>query len=418
MATFTYHHMSSSSDRVLAATFVPHVLIHALISSLPLFVPLWLVEFDVTRATLGLALGVLFVFYGGTAIPAGVLSDRLGSSRFIEVFLLGTAVAAVVLSVVGSLAALVVALVVLGLSAGLYHAPAFSLLSRQENASSTLFAYHNVGGHVGLGLGPLVMAILLAFTDWRTALLVSAVPFALTWAAFRALAPRDDPVGAAEPRPDGGSLDTDVPLKTQVVRLCTVGFAFVLAIYLLRGTYYRGSIVFLPDFLNAAANLAPIAIFGKEIPPGQWIYSAMLMIGTVGQVLGGVLGDRFDEEGILVVQLLSTAGLLVLLGRTSGLVLFAVVGLFGLMMYSFPPILQTLVASYTPERSRGLGFGVTTAINAAAGGFLGSALAGWLATVGTYADMFATIAVVPVVALVLIVGYRWAFDGRTSARLC
>ncbi|MFB6081262.1 MAG: MFS transporter [Halanaeroarchaeum sp.] len=415
--------MSTATNRVLAATFVPHVLIHALVASVPLYVPLWLGEFGVSRATIGLALGALFVFYGGTAIPAGVLSDRIGASRFIEVFLLGTAVAAVVVSRADSFAALVAALVVLGLSTGLYHAPAFSLLSRQENASSSLFAYHNVGGHVGLGFGPLVMAVLLAFTDWRTALLLAAVPFALTWVVFRVVAPTDDPPGAGGEtarRADGGLLAsaTGGPLRTQLRRLCTVGFVFVLAVYLLRGTYYRGSIVFLPDFLDAAASLAPIAILGKDVPPGQWVYSAMLMVGTVGQVLGGKLGDRFPEERILVVQLLSTAGLLVLLGRTSGIALFAVVGLFGLMMYSFPPILQTLVAAYTPERNRGLGFGVTTAVNAAAGGFLGSALAGWLATVGTYADMFATIAVVPLAALVLILGYLWRFEGRESRTLC
>jgi len=38
--------------------------------------------------------------------------------------------------------------------------------------------------------------------------------------------------------------------------------------------------------------------------------------------------------------------------------------------------------------------------------------------VGTYADMFQTIAVVPVTALVLIFGYLWLFDGRESASLC
>lgn len=408
--------MVSPTDRVVISTFAPHVLIHALISSVPLFIPIWLAEFEVTRATLGLAVGVLFVFYGGTAIPAGVLSDRFGSSRFIEVFLVGTGIASLLLAVVGSFTALVLGLVVLGIAAGLYHAPAFSLISRQDDATSKLFAYHNVGGHVGLGLGPLAMALLLAVTDWRTALLLTAIPFGLIWVGFRLYGPdegpRNGPVAA-----DGGTA-ARVSLKDQIVRLCTVGFGFVLVVYLLRGTYSRGSVVFLPDYLDMAAQLGPLAIFGIELPPGRWVYSAMLMVGVGGQILGGELGERFKEEWILAVQLLSTAGLLVLLGRTDGLSLFTVVALFGIMMYSFPPILQSLVANYTPERSRGLGYGITTAGNAAAGGFLGATLAGWLATIGSFTEMFTVLAVIPVVALVFIFGYLYTAADRSDTALC
>ena len=408
--------MVSSADRVVISTFGPHVLIHGLMASIPLFIPIWLAEFSVTRATLGLAVGILFVFYGGTAIPAGVFSDRLGSTRFIEVFLLGTGGAAILLSTVGSYRALIVGLVGLGIAAGLYHAPAFSLISRQDDATSKLFAYHNVGGHVGLGLGPLAMALLLAVVDWRTALFISAVPFGLIWLVFRFYGPDENP-RTSVPVADGGS-ETTVGLGTQVKRLCTVGFAFVLVIYLLRGTYARGSVTFLPDYLDLAANLGPLWLFGVELPPGRWVYSAMLILGVGGQMLGGELGTRYREELILAVQLVSTAGLLVLLGRTDGRALFAVVGLFGIMMYSFPPILQSLVAAYSPERSRGLGYGITTAGNAAAGGFVGASLAGWLITNGSYPWMFTVLAVIPIAALVFILGYEYLFADRSDLGLC
>ncbi len=408
--------MDSAPRRVVLSTFGPHVLIHALIASVPLFIPLWLSEFEVSRATLGLAVGVLFVFYGGTAIPAGILSDRIGSSRFIEVFLLGTGGVALLLSLTGSFETLVGGLVLLGIAAGLYHAPAFSLISRQQDATSKLFAYHNIGGHVGLGLGPLAMALLLAVMDWRSALLLTAVPFGLIWIVFRVYGPKESAPKQALAT-DGGGFD-GASLKTQVRRLCTIGFAFVLVIYLLRGTYARGSVVFLPDYLDMTANLGPVGLLGIELPPGRWIYSAMLLIGVFGQVLGGELGERFPEEWILAVQLLSTAGLLVVLGQTTGITLFAVVILFGLMMYSFPPILQSLVAAYTPERSRGLGYGITTAGNAAAGGFLGATVAGWLATVGTYPEMFTALAVIPVLALLFIFAYLYTVADRSDAKLC
>jgi sugar phosphate permease len=216
---------------------------------------------------------------------------------------------------------------------------------------------------------------------------------------------------------DGG-VETRPSLRAQVKRLCTIGFVFVLGIYLLRGTYSRGSVTFLPDYLDTAANLGSLWLLGIELPAGRWVYSSMLVIGVGGQLLGGVLGEHFREEGILAVQLLSTAGLLVLLGVTDGLLLFGVVALFGLMMYSFPPILQSLVAVYTPERSRGLGYGVTTAGNAAAGGFIGASLAGWLVTEWSFETMFAALAVIPVLALLGIGVYRFTIAERSHASLC
>lgn len=220
--------MDPPAERVGIPTFGPHVLIHGLIASIPLFVPIWLAEFSVTRATLGVAVGALFVFYGATAVPAASSATAWGNAIHRGV-LLGTGSAALLLSTVGSYRALIAGLVGLGIAAGLYHAPAFSPISRQADATSTLFALHNVGGHVGLGLGPLAMALLLAVVAWRPAHLVSAVPFGLVWLVFRSYGPDED-LGDAGVAADGGPAATH-GVRAQVQRLPTVGFAFVLVVY-------------------------------------------------------------------------------------------------------------------------------------------------------------------------------------------
>ncbi|MFC7046082.1 MFS transporter [Halobacteriaceae archaeon GCM10025711] len=138
--------MSTGKNRLLVSMFVPHFLMHALVSSLPLFVPLWLGEFEVSRAAVGTAMGALYVFLGGMSIPVGILVDRYGSVHFLRLYLFGTAAAAFVMGFTGSFLGLVLALLGIGLASGLYHPPAFSLLSRQSYASSSLFAYHNIGG--------------------------------------------------------------------------------------------------------------------------------------------------------------------------------------------------------------------------------------------------------------------------------
>lgn len=395
--------MSTAKPRLLVSTFVPHFLMHAVLASLPLFVPLWLAEFETTRAAIGTVMGAHYVLYGGMAIPVGLLADRYGSVTFLELYLFGTGVGALLLGLSTSFAGLVLALLGVGLASGLYHAPAFRLLSRQSYASSQLFAYHNVGGNLGLGVGPLATAVLLAFVDWRTTMLVAGAALVVVGVLFYRFGPERTPSVV-----DGGRV-TDDGLAGRLGAVFTAGFVFVLALYLVQGTYLRGAIVFIPDYLQAVATVGPIDVLGREIPAGRWVYSVMLMAGVGGQLLGGYVGDRFDETAVIAVALLGTAGLLALLGRTTGLGLFVAVAAFGVAISVLSPVLQQLVAEHTDEAERGLGYGFTSAGGTAAGGFLGASLAGWLATVGSYPRMFATLALFPLAAFGLVLAYAYRY---------
>lgn len=368
---------------------------------MPLFIPIWLAEFDVTRARIGLAMALLLVFYGAMAIPAGALSDRYGSDRFITLFLLVTGIGfAVTRFVANDFLLLAASLVVIGAGAGMYHAPALSLLSRQPYSSSRIFAYHNIGGNLGIALGPIIVILLLAFYDWRFVLSLIAVPFVGFALLFHFAGPSDT---ETHPRTDGSEGGA------AFLSLVTMGFVFILVVYLLRGAFFRGTITFLPDFLEVSSALSDIQIFGKDIPPGRWIYSAILLLGVVGEYTGGELGERWDAEVVLVGLFLLTAAITPVFGLVSGWSLFALAGIFGFVVFVFPPLLQSLVAKYSPATRRGLGYGLTSSGNIAFGGFIGTALAGWLVSANGYPTMFAALALFPLAAMVVIVGFRAAY---------
>jgi MFS family permease len=387
--------------------FIPHFLVHALFASLPMFVPLWLAEFELTRATIGLVMGSLYIIYGGIAIPTGILADRFGSINFLALFLFGSATGAVAMGVSTTFLGLILALIAIGFAGGLYHPPAFRLLSRQSYTSSTLFAYHNVGGNLGLGLGPFITAILLGFADWRTTMLVAGAVLGVSGILFVRYGPPN-----TTPDPDEGANDDG--LTGRLLAVLSAGFLFVLLLYLLRGTFYRGAVVFIPDYLTAVATVDGLDLFGREIPPSRWVYSMMLMVGVGGQLLGGYLDDRVDTTLFIAVQLLLVSGLLALIGQTTGHLLFGVIALFGFTMMMLSPALQNLVAKHTPTSTRGLAYGFTTAGSWAAGGFLGASLAGWLATVGSYPQMFAALAIIPLATVGLVIVYAVAFRATSS----
>lgn len=394
--------MSTGKVRLVVSMFIPHFLVHAVLASLPMFVPLWLAEFELTRATIGLVMGSLYIIYGGVAIPVGVLADRFGSIRFLGLFLFGSATGAVAMGLSTTFLGLILALIVIGFAGGLYHPPAFRLLSRQSYTSSSLFAYHNVGGNLGLGLGPFITAILLGFADWRTTMLAAGGVLAASGVLFVRYGP-------ANTTPDAGEGANGDGLTGRLVAVFSVGFVFVLLIYLLRGTFYRGAVVFIPDYLTAVATVDALELFGREIPPSRWVYSMMLMAGIGGQLVGGYVDDRVDTVRFIAAQLLVVSGLLALIGQTSGRVLFGVIALFGFTMMLLSPVLQNLVARHTPESVRGLAYGFTTAGSWAAGGFLGATLAGWLSTVGPYPRMFSVLALIPLATVGVVLVYAIRF---------
>jgi len=388
----------TGKTRLLSFIFVAHALVHGAVLSMPLFIPIWLAEFDVNRASIGLAMALLLVLYGAMAIPAGALSDRYGSDRFITLFLLVTGIGfAATRFVANDFLLLAASLVVVGAGAGMYHAPALSLLSRQPYSSSRIFAYHNIGGNLGIALGPVIVILLLAFFDWRFVLSLIAIPFVAFGLLFYVAGPSDTEL---RPRTD----DSDG--RSTVLSLLTLGFVFILVVYLLRGAFFRGAITFIPDFLEVTSGLSSIQLFGKEIPPGRWIYSAILLLGVAGEYTGGELGERLDAEIALFGLFLIVAIIMPAFGFVSGWTLFVLAAAFGFVVFVFPPLLQSLVAKYSPATKRGLGYGLTSSGNIAFGGFLGTSLAGWLVSAQGYATMFAALALFPLAAIAVIVGFR------------
>ena len=59
------------------------------------------------------------------------------------------------------------ALLVWGVAASVYHPSGLALISKGVDERGTGFAYHGIAGNVGIGLGPLLAAVLLLFFDWR-----------------------------------------------------------------------------------------------------------------------------------------------------------------------------------------------------------------------------------------------------------
>ncbi|MFB6109666.1 MAG: MFS transporter [Halodesulfurarchaeum sp.] len=382
-------HLSSHDRHLLGYTAVAHAFDHAVMLSIPLFVPIWLTQFTIGQREIGIAVTVMAGLFGITAIPSGLLSDRLGADVLIPTFLGTTGVALLLIQLVDGFIGLTVVLGLVGAAAGLYHPPAMSLISREADEPSKGFAYHGLGTNLGIGLGPLLLTIGLTVVGWQTLLALLAVPLIGFALVFRWRGPDD--------YPDAAAYTAEGPLWQELRSFAQVTFGLLVVMYIAAGLYYRGVLTFLPEFLQTVGSIPALEAAGATFEPARWVYSAILLVGAVGQIVGGNLGERFGPEPVLLGVFLATSTALFGLSVIGGPAVLLAGFLFGALLFTVPPLQSTLVAKYVPEASQGFGYGLVFAINFGVGS-LGAALAGSILEGGSFGTLFGLFAVIPLVA--------------------
>ena len=427
--------MTPNDRSIVVLVMLAHAMVHTYELSIPIFVAIWLVEFDVlplvvtqvevTAATLGVVVTAGYGLFGVGSLPGGVLVDRVGSGRLIAACLFGMGGSFLLLGVAPNLLVVAVALLLWGAAASVYHPAGLTLLSKGVEERGTGFAYHGIAGNVGTGLGPLAAATALLFVEWTTVAAALAVPALLAGvyairAAFdetaavgpdgAAAASSEDPGSGGDSRAPGG-VDDLAAFVAESRRLFAGAFALVFVVVMTSGLYYRGILTFLPNVLEPFPEFAPIPLTAllppavtdalgvapdsvRSLNPERYFYSGLLIVGVVGQYVGGKLTDRVPVEYGLAggFGLLAVLAVLFLPAASAGVVpLLAVGAVLGAALFFVQPFYQATVAEYSPPGTRGLSYGFTY-LGVFGVGALGGTVAGVVLTYATPTVLFATLA--------------------------
>ncbi|MFP9190450.1 MFS transporter [Natronosalvus vescus] len=398
------------NDRAIAAfTSLGHGTFHGLELAIPLFVPLWLAEFDASPTALGLVVAIGYALIGFVAPLAGVLADRYGSKRIVLVSIGGMGLAFSALSAASSLATLAAVLIVWGTAAGLYHPAGLSLISRGATRRGSVLAWHGAGGNLGMVIVPLAVVFLLLVVDWRTAAVVLVVPAALCVTVGFLLEFETHEIRDEHTKPSDSATRVHTSLRRFLRDTRTLfvgGFLLILAIQMVYGTYYRGIFTFLPDVLGDLPVFAPVAVGAHELEASQLAYSGLLLIGVFGQYAGGMLSDRRQPEWVLLatVATLTVASLLFVPAANAGLLpLLVICAILGFCIYAFAPVVQILVADYVADHQHGLSYGYVY-LGTFGVGAGGAAIAGATLEWGGTTALFAVLAGLVALCAVLVGG--------------
>lgn len=391
--------MNDNDRAILSVTTLGHGLVHAYELAIPILIPIWMTEFGVSAATIGIAVAIGYGIYGFGALPGGIATDAIGSMWLIRACVFGMGFAFLLLAFVDGIIGITAALVIWGLAASVYHPAGLRLISTGATRRGTALGIHGIAGNVGIASGPLLAVVLLFAFDWQVVVGLLALPAIV--AGVYALQVDVHELAATT---DGGLPDDEPPSITDVFEssklLFLGGFALVFPIVVLEGFFYRGMLTFLPDILAGYPALAVVDIGGRTVDPAQYVFVGLLVVGMAGQYVGGRLSDRMAPDRAVIGAFVGLAIISLAFVPAASLGLWAVLlvsAALGFVLFGEQPLLQALVADYSATNVRGLSYGYMF-LGVFGVGALGAAVSGVVLSVTTANVLFLLLGVVPVLA--------------------
>ncbi len=355
--------MNRTTKSVLAVTCGSHLSVHSLMLVLPSILLVMQSEFNVGLGTLGMVVAASSFAFGAGALPAGLLESRVGGRKLLLIYQFGTVASVFLIVLSQSLALFTTGVVMLGAFSSLYHPAGLTLISRRVSNLSKSLGIHGVAGTSGLALGPIIAASFTELVSWRMAYGVLAVFNLLLAFATLVLIPS---------RKSNPEIEKDAQNTTSTNRPALINYYMIIVLV---GLAFTGFTTYMPAyFTNTTVNLSAKL---SDTLRGGLFTTIVLLGGVVGQLIGGILGDRFQRTRLMMVILILNIPLLLLIGYTTELLLVIIAVIFGIVHFSHQPVGNALIANFTHSHSRGIGYGINFflsfgigSIAAAVGGFI------------------------------------------------
>lgn len=360
--------MPRFESKIIGLVSTGHFFSHFYLLLLPPLFPILREHFGVGFTELGFALTTYSIATALTQVPAGYIVDHYGARRLLIAGLLLESVAIAGIGLFDTFGMFIVLLLLAGVANSVYHPADYSILSRAVDKSrmGRAFSIHTFAGYLGEAVAPATVLGLMAWFDWRLALVVCGVAggaVALVM-AFNS--------GLLDEVSSSGVAHEDKPHK--------VGWRLLVSLPIVMGLLFFVGISLTGRGTTGFSVSAITERWDTSLASAGLVLSCYLFASPVGVLIGGWVADRTSRHGafaamcfvVVAAMMFAVAAFhppLVVMG-----VLFAVAGLFSGMV---APSRDMLIRSITPPGEVGKVFGfVSTGYNV--GGILGPPFFGYL----------------------------------------
>jgi len=282
--------------------------------------PVFMKEFDLSFAQLGLLMSVFFVISGTGQASAGFVVDRFGARPVLFAALGLYVLACVAGALAQSYAGLFVVAVLAGLGNAPFHPVDFTILNQRVSTPRLGYAFsvHGLTGNLGWAAAPVFLMGITALAGWRAAYIAAALLYAgiLTLLVLRKDLLQTTQRPKAAP---GHAGESDLAfMRLPVVWWC---FAFFLLSTMTLAVVQNFSVPILKALQDVSLETASMTL------------TAYMLCGALGMLMGGFVAARYPRWSDRVVASCMTVAAACmalcasgLLGATGTLVVLAATG--------------------------------------------------------------------------------------------
>jgi MFS family permease len=342
--------MTAREKSILFALCVTHGLVHAYMLVFPTIYDRLGDSLGLEFAGVGAVGMVSYLAFGFGSFPAGFLTDRLGAGLVLVVCLVGTSLASVLAIFAASPVMLVLALVLLGLFASLYHPAGLAMLTTSIRQVGKALGIHGTAGTMGVACAPVVAGFVTARYGWNYSYLGFGVVGAVVavFLMFRLGFHRGAHRPERSPESEGSRF---AGIGRKLITIYIIG-----AVY---GLIYRGLLTFFPTYLSER-----IDFIGPDVGRLGVLSSAILVFSMIGPLLGGHLASRRETiERNLLLVFIALGVLAVGFYFLQGTALILVAAPAVLLIFGFQPLQNALIAACSHRSRRGMVFGVNYTVS-------------------------------------------------------
>ncbi len=297
----------------------------------------------------------MYMLFGLTALPWGLLTDRFGPKRLLVLFFLGAGLCGLWAAMnLENPTGLAFALAGVGLFSGIYHPAGLGLISKGVRRVPMAMGYNGMFGNLGLAAAPLITGV-LNWLGGPVAAYVFLGALNLAGAGLMLVLPLSASQGSEEVDGNGAQNNNRRPW---------LPFVVLVGAMMMGGIAYRGSSVILPTLFELRAH--QIYDFLRQVWPGTptanlvatALTSLIYLFGVFAQWVGGKVGERYRLLPLYLIFHGLSLPAAFLAGLATGVPLFALVAVYLFFLLGMQPIENTLVGRVTPASFRHSAFGV------------------------------------------------------------
>lgn len=343
--------------RTIGLVGVAHGTSHFFHMLLPPLFPLFIRDFGLSYAELGLLVTTFFVISGIGQAAAGFLVDRVGARPVMFAALGCFVLAALSLATATGYTGLMIASMLAGLGNSPFHPVDFTILNKRVSQPRLghAFSVHGITGNLGWAAAPVFMAGIAAATgSWRVAGAAAAgwalFVLALLWWNRDAI---DDRQGAWSHETAARAAGAAAPAAEH-----PMAFLKLPSVWLCFSFFFWSTCAL--SAMQSFASPALQSMYGLPLSITAFVITGFMLCGAAGMIVGGFLVARTERlEKVIGLCLLASATVLCLAGSgwLPGLAAAAVAALAGFGVGLAGPSRDMLIKRAAPPGATGRVYG-------------------------------------------------------------